>query len=120
MCIGCACCEANCPSGVEMYEVMQVLREMAREEGVESNAKDIKLFNKLFLDTVKKNGRSHEIGLILKYNTIKKQYFKDVILGPKMFLSGMLNLGNLIPPKIENRSAVKKIFEKVAKKRGQN
>ncbi|KXS43726.1 MULTISPECIES: 4Fe-4S dicluster domain-containing protein [unclassified Candidatus Frackibacter] len=118
MCIGCATCEANCPSEVEMYEIMRVLREMADEEGVESREENMLLFNEIFLDIIKDNGRSHDVGLTLKYNAAKGQYLKDVILGPKMFMRGMMGVGDLIPPKIKNRKEVKNIFDNVARKRG--
>ncbi|SKA01167.1 4Fe-4S dicluster domain-containing protein [Selenihalanaerobacter shriftii] len=118
-CIGCATCEANCPSEVEMYEIMQALRDMAKEEGVESREKDIALFNDIFLDAVEKYGKSHEVGLMIRLNIAKKQYLKDMQLGPKMFIKGMVGVGDVFPHKIKNRSEVEKIFKNVRKERGQ-
>ncbi|SJZ38985.1 4Fe-4S dicluster domain-containing protein [Selenihalanaerobacter shriftii] len=41
MCGTCDKCEVKCPSGINMKKIMQVLRKMAREKGVEPNTSRI-------------------------------------------------------------------------------
>ncbi|MHB8172195.1 MAG: 4Fe-4S dicluster domain-containing protein [Thermincolia bacterium] len=118
MCIGCATCEANCPSGFAMHEVMHALRKLAKVKGVATREKLIPLFNKMFLDTVQENGRLHEIGLILKFNYAQQQLLKDTGLGPKMFIKGMMDFGDVFPHRIKGVDAVKKIFDNVQKMGG--
>ena len=71
--------------------------------------KEVALFSKLFLDTVKRYGRAHEVELCGLYNMISLNPFKDLGLAAKLGLKGKLNP---IPPLHGNRKLAKRIFEK--------
>ncbi len=113
MCVQCGTCGANCPADFHLYEVMNTLRAMAKEQGVVSKEQQIPVFNKLFLDSVKDNGRLHEVGLILKHNLASGQPTKDVMLGPLMFAKGQIGFGSVFAHKINQTDQVKKIFANV-------
>lgn len=122
MCIQCGTCGAQCPAGFELYEVMNVLRAMAKEEGYESKERKVLKMNEIFLGEVKNNGRMHEVGLMVKNMLSQGQLLKDVAalmpIGPAMFLNGIMGIGDVLPHKIQGQSAVARIFENVEKMQG--
>ena len=122
MCIQCGTCGAQCPSEFEMYEVMNVLRAMAKEEGYVSNEKKIPKMNEIFLGEVRNIGRMHEVGLMVKNMLAQGELVRDVAalipIGPPMFLKGIMGVGDILPHKIKGQAAVAKIFENVKKMQG--
>ena len=122
MCIQCGTCAAQCPVGFEMYEVMNVLRAMAKEEGYRSNEKKVLKMNEIFVGEIRNNGRMHEVGLMLKNMLSQGQLMKDVAvlmpIGPTMFLRGVMGPGDMFAHKIEGQPAVARIFDNVEKNRG--
>lgn len=122
MCIQCGTCGAQCPAGFELYEVMNVLRTMAKEEGYTSKEKKILRMNEIFLGEIRKKGRMHEVGLMVKNMFSQGQLIKDVAtllpIGPSMFLKGIMGVGDIFPHKIKGQGAVAKIFKNVEKVQG--
>ncbi|WP_366924757.1 4Fe-4S dicluster domain-containing protein [Metallumcola ferriviriculae] len=108
----CACCEtcyARCPRQVDLAKLMEALRIEAKGMGYIPE-KNVDLFNDLFLKSVEKNGRVHEMGLILQYNLQSRQFLKDATLAPKLFTDGKIHIA---AEKIADNGAVKRIFDKV-------
>lgn len=124
MCIQCGTCGAQCPAGFELYEVINVLRTMAKQEGYISKERKVLKMNEIFLGEVKNNGRMHEVGLMVKNMFNQGQLVKDVAtlipIGPAIFLKGIMGLGDILPHKIQGQAAVAKIFENVEKMQGGN
>lgn len=122
MCIQCGTCGAQCPAGFELYEVMNVLRAMAKEEGYTSREKKIPKFDAIFLGEVRNNGRMHEVNLMLKNMLSQGQFVKDAVtlipIGPSIFLKGIMGPGDLLAHKIQGQAAVAKIFKNVEKLQG--
>lgn len=122
MCIQCGTCGAQCPAGFEMYEVMNVLRAMAKEEGYISNEKKIPKMNEIFLGEVKNLGRMHEVNLMVKNMLSQGELMRDVAslipIGPPMFLRGIMGVGDVLPHKIQGQSEVARIFANVEKMQG--
>ncbi|WP_291300553.1 hypothetical protein [Desulfosporosinus sp. BICA1-9] len=122
MCIQCGTCGANCPAGFELYEVMNTLRAMAKEEGYTSNETKIPKMNKIFLGEVRNIGRMHEVGLMVKNMLSQGELVRDVAalipIGPPMFLKGIMGIGDILPRKIHGQAAVAKIFDNVQKMQG--
>jgi len=122
MCIQCGTCGAQCPSGFELYEVMNVLRAMAKEEGYTSHETKIPKMNKVFLGEVRNIGRMHEVGLMVKNMLTQGELVRDVAalipIGPPMFLKGIMSIGDILPHKIHGQAAVAKIFDNVQKMQG--
>ncbi|MCK5513036.1 MAG: 4Fe-4S dicluster domain-containing protein, partial [Deltaproteobacteria bacterium] len=88
LCAACETCATRCPNEIELVNVMDTLREMALEEGVEVKEKEIVSMHKTFLLLVKSWGRQHEISLLVLLKMKTKEFLKDMILGMRMFLKG--------------------------------
>lgn len=110
LCATCETCVARCPNDVDVLRVMDTLREMALEQKVEGREKDIPIFHKTFLGSIKLWGRTHELSMLilLKLKT-RKMAIGDLLLGIRMFLKGKLKP---IPKKTKGAKEIKAIFEK--------
>ncbi len=87
---------------------MDTLRKMAVEEGVAPGQKQIVAFDQIFLDSIRRHGRVHELGLVIRYNMASRQPTKDAHLGPLMLGKGKLSL---LAHKIRELPAVRQIFQ---------
>ncbi len=112
LCASCETCSTRCPREVDLAAVMDALRRMAQEEKVKFKEKDVPLFNRIFLATIRRYGRLYEAGLIGSYNLKSGHFFKDILMSPKMFRKGKMNL---LPKKTKNIKEIKKMFLKAKK-----
>lgn len=109
VCVGCNTCCSYCPMAVDIPAMMDSLREKALEDGVKIAEPEILGFHKVFLDTVKKYGRSHKLEMMMRYKINQRDFFSDVGMGLTMLKKGKLDI---VPSKIKDRSALDKIFNK--------
>ena len=114
LCASCDTCSTRCPREVDIAKVMETLRIMAKKKGYITE-KRMDLFHNLFLKSVETTGRVYEGGLVLGRNILGMQPFKDVHLGPGMFLKGKISP---FPHIIKDNGEVKKIFANVRKRGG--
>jgi len=112
LCASCQTCSVRCPMQVDIAMVMESLRILAKKKGYIPE-KDMNLFHDLFLKSVEKNGRVHEMALILGSNILGMNPLKDAEYGLPMLLRGKLAL---LPHTIKDQGEVKKIFENVRKR----
>ncbi|MGI5964115.1 MAG: 4Fe-4S dicluster domain-containing protein [Lawsonibacter sp.] len=109
LCASCETCLTRCPREVDLPALMDTLRKEAQKKEKIAE-KDVNLFNKLFLESVEANGRSHEMSMMMKYNMKSGHLMKDVFHGPSMMLQGKMTI---LPENIKDDGAVKRIFAKV-------
>lgn len=112
LCASCQTCTTRCPNEVDIASLMDVLREMARREGVPVAEKEIPLFHAAFLAEVEKRGRVFEVGMLARFKLKTRKgggLFKDAGLGWEMFKRGKLKL---LPQKIRRRKEIREIFRK--------
>jgi heterodisulfide reductase subunit C len=114
LCASCQACYTRCPREVNLPRLMEAVRQEARRRGV-IKEKNVEIFDNAFLASVKRYGRSHEMGIIIQSNLQSMQPFKDVMLGPPMFFKGKISP---LPPKIKNIANVKEIFARARAKGG--
>ena len=99
---------------IDIPKMMDFLREKSLKEGkTNPKAKNIIAFHKSFLDSIRTTGRLYEIGLLVDYKARTLKIMQDMILAPKMFVRGKLNI---IPELIKDRAKVSSIFSKSNKK----
>lgn len=114
LCAACDTCHARCPHGINIPKIMESLRIEADKRGIKPE-KTTDLFADLFLKEVENYGRNHEMGMMIKYNLLSKKFLQDAMKSPKLYFTGKIGL---MPHKIKNRGAVKKIFENVRARGG--
>jgi heterodisulfide reductase subunit C len=108
LCASCQTCSVRCPENIDIAKIMDSLRKLALEVGVSLGEKGVVRFDEIFLDTVRKRGRVHELELVMRYNLACRQPFKDAHLGPMMFSRGKLGL---LGHKIKGVGRIKEIFK---------
>lgn len=107
LCSGCETCGARCPNGISVGRVMDALREMAVEEGVEGRGRRIFLFHREFLNSVRSKGRVNETFMLAHYKIKSGQPFRDLKLGLAMLRKGKLAL---FPAGVKDKGRVRQIF----------
>jgi len=92
ICATCYTCTARCPRDIDVAAVMDALRVMARRRGVRPGERNIGVFHRSFLDSVRRFGRSYELGLMLLYKLGTMRLTEDMGLGVKMLAKGKLSI----------------------------
>src|ERR1035441_498299 len=68
-CVSCQTCSTRCPKSVDCAAVMDALRQVAFERGQASpEERRTVIFQRAFLDNIRRNGRLNEIELIAVLN----------------------------------------------------
>jgi heterodisulfide reductase subunit C len=107
LCASCETCSVRCPEEIEIAKIMDTLRKLAVEAKVPLGEENVVKFDEIFLDSIRKRGRVHELELVMRYNLAIRQPLKDAHLGPMMFTRGKLNL---LGHKIKELGRIKEIF----------
>ena len=116
LCLACDTCYSRCPQEVLLSKVMDYLRqESIRQNKVNPKAKDILSFHKAFLNSVKMNGKLHEVGLTIDYKLRSLNLMQDVLLAPSMATKGKLAV---FPHQVQNTKEIAKIFKKITDSEG--
>ena len=112
LCASCETCITRCPNEVDIARMMDVLREMAINEGAGVKEKNILSFHEAFLGSIKSRGRINEPMMMVNYKLKSGDLFSDMGMGIDMFMKGKLSLSS---PKTKDISSVRSIFEKTKK-----
>ena len=108
-CLTCETCSARCPNACDPARVIDALREMSIDAGMSSMPRNINALHKAFLEQIRKNGRLHEVGLVMEYKMRSGDLVKDVTNAPSLFTRGKLGLR---ADRIKGVAEVQRIFEK--------
>ena len=116
-CVSCQTCSTRCPKEVDCAGVMDALRQLAFERGTVSPAqRRTVIFQKTFLDNVRRYGRLNELELIalFKGETFLRGravgvLFEDAGLAPKLQRRKKLHL---VGERVKDRGVVERIFER--------
>lgn len=108
ICASCYKCTVNCPAKINITEVMYRLKRMCIEEQILTNKTDTSRFYSIFLNQVRKSGRTYELGLMFKYMIFHHplKLLQQMPNGISMMISGSLSL---FPHRIRNA----KVFHKI-------
>ncbi len=107
-CISCNTCVSRCPMKVDTPALVDALRSIA--ESAPGDLERVRVFNETMLASVKRYGRSYELGLMASYKLKVRDLFSDLAKFPKMLLKGKMKL---FPPSTGGRGAVAAIFDKI-------
>jgi heterodisulfide reductase subunit C len=114
LCVSCETCGTRCPNKIDIGVLMDALREMALEEGVEAKEKNIHLLHEAFIQSIKRGGRIHEATMLIDYKLRSKDFFTDLFPGMKLFMKGKIPL---FPDFIKGKEEIKRIFERCRKEK---
>ena len=92
VCASCQTCATRCPQSLDLPRIMDSLKMLAHDEGVEPAVPMVPAFNESTMRWIRWTGRSYEPGLILEMNLRGKQPTKDLGLGMKLIAHGKLKL----------------------------
>jgi heterodisulfide reductase subunit C len=114
-CVSCMTCTARCPKSVDCAGVIDVLRQHAFERGcVPEVRRRAVLFQKAFLDNIRRNGRLREMELIGEFklraflrDRSLRTLVKDTLLAPKLMQRGKLHFPG---GRVKDRAVVRRIF----------
>ncbi len=115
-CASCETCSARCPMGIEVATVMDALRILSRERSAARPQGQVPKFNRAFLKSVRKHGRTYEIGMITSYKFSTGSFMKDVDKFPQMLKKRKISL---LPSHGADRRMVKRIFKTVQQDKGE-
>jgi len=118
-CVSCQTCTTRCPKSVDCAGVMDALRQTAFERGIASPEEcRTVVFQKAFLDNIRRNGRLDEIELIAAFkgqvffrNRSLGILFESAGLAPELQKRHKLHLRG---EKARDRGVVGRIFQKTA------
>jgi heterodisulfide reductase subunit C len=119
MCIGCEACGTRCPNQIRLAPVMDVLRQMALDEGYAPETAIYSL-HRSFLNSIRMWGRMHEVTMLAEFKTREllaeyPVFFRgllgDAKLGANLVLSGKLSF---LPERIKRLEEIKALYEEAA------
>jgi len=114
LCVSCETCSSRCPAKIDIARVMESLRILAAAEGSPAAEKQVDLFHRTFLNTIRRYGRAHEFSLAAAYTLKSRNLFGNLGAAQTMFSKGKLVI---MPPKVGGASWVKTVFSKTGNAR---
>jgi heterodisulfide reductase subunit C len=117
-CVSCQTCATRCPKSVNCAGIMDALRQLSMEEDRVSPAqRRVMLFQKVFLDNIRRNGRLDELELIVQFKLAGFWHdrrlallFKDATLAPGLQKRKKFHLRG---EKVRDRAVLRRIFARV-------
>lgn len=108
LCASCETCTTRCPNEIDVARIMDVLRHMARKEGLVAEPPIRHLWD-AFLGSVEKYGRVFEAGMMANFVGRTGRFWTDVDLAPVAIGKGKLGFR---PHTIEHQDEVRRIFDR--------
>ena len=112
VCASCQTCNTRCPNNIDIAHIMDTLRQMSGRKGIAPSIKNVPIFHKAFLSSVKKHGRIHELEMATAY-TLKSgglpALARQAKMGLTMFSKGKIKL---LPARVHHKKQIKEIFHK--------
>jgi heterodisulfide reductase subunit C len=112
MCASCDTCFSRCPMKIDMASVMDALRTLSVSQRDKKQKGNVQLFNKAFLNSVRRYGRTYDLGMIAAYKLATSSYFKDTDKFPMMLKKGKIAL---LPSFKADKKYIKRIFKRKEK-----
>lgn len=109
LCASCEACTTRCPMQIDIAAVMDSLRMMAVERKVDLPYARGEQFNRSFLQSVSRNGRVFELGMMIAYKIRSRDFFTDAEKTGQMLAKGKLSL---LPNKSGSARAVADVFRR--------
>ena len=110
-CLSCYTCTVRCPRDVKPGELAHTLECLANQQGFRVRGTTTPTMYRSFVSSMKRNGRVHELGIMLKYylSTNPLMALKVLPVGLKLFWQKRLPL---IPKTVKGKEDLAKIIQK--------
>lgn len=115
LCASCQTCTTRCPMDIDIAGVMDAMKEIAIEEGIQPKEKNIRDMHEIFNNIVKTRGRLYEPMLLGHYKLKTRTFAQDMDLGRKMMAKRKIRLWS---PKIKGARKVQAMMNKIKNKKG--
>ncbi len=112
VCASCETCSTRCPNDIDITRVMDTLRQLSRSEGLEPSQKNVPLFHRAFLSSIRRHGRVHEPEMAVEFALRSggpRGLLNQAATGLAMFTRGKIAL---LPARLKGLRQVKAIFKK--------
>jgi heterodisulfide reductase subunit C len=117
MCVACQTCSQRCPKNVDIAGVMDAVRRVsAARDSVPASVRRTLVFQRAFLDNIRRYGRLNELELIARFKTRSFMedgsvplLFKDAMLAPRLSRVHKMHLRG---ERVQDRDVVKRIFDR--------
>ena len=114
-CVSFQTCATRCPNSVNCAGIMDALREISVRQGLTSPAQQrVVIFQKAFLDNIRRNGRLDELELIGQFKLFGFLHdrrlsllFQDAMLAPELKKRKKFHLRG---EKVRDRAVLRRIF----------
>jgi len=117
VCASCYLCTARCPKEVKITELMHTLERLSSYYGLTTKRTTTATMYRAFIDSIKSNGRVHELGMMMKFYlwtvlTGKTNPFSLIKMAPLAL--NLMSHGRMAikPTRIKGAEQVKTIVEK--------
>lgn len=116
ICASCYLCTVRCPKDVKITELMHALDRLSARHGL-SYGRATPAMYRAFIDSIKSNGRVHELGMMMKFYLLALSTgkinplatIKMLPLALKLLLNGRISIK---PTKIKGSEQLKTIMER--------
>jgi len=116
-CVSCMTCTTRCPKSVDCAGVIDALRQLAiQRDAASPQQRRTILFQRAFLENIRRNGRVRELELIGAFKT--RAFFgdlniplllKDALLAPQLMRRGRFHW---FAARVKDRGVVRRIFQR--------
>jgi heterodisulfide reductase subunit C2 len=106
-CVSCETCYTRCPNAVSPARVCEAVARIAKRHGIVAGKPALALREK-FVESIKANGKVHELNLAMQMKMTTGDLFGDIGMGLPMLLKGKLPIKG---HQIKNIEALQKLFE---------
>lgn len=110
LCAACETCTTRCPNEIDIARVMDGMRQVALERGVEAAEPEVEDMHRAFLGGIRYTGKTNEPVLIGVYKALTGKLFDDMGLAAVMLLKGKVKM---LPRTVRDRRSVRRIFKGV-------
>ncbi len=109
VCAACQTCTARCPNDIDIAHLMDTLRQLSLERGIEPAEPKIVKFHNALLHSVRSHGRLFELGMVMRYKLTSMDLFSGTKLGMGLLAKGKLKF---FPAGIKDKREVREMFKK--------
>lgn len=107
LCVGCHTCSSQCPNSIDVAAVMDALRQLAINNGIEAPEPDIYRFHKYIYGSIQRHGRLNKLEAMVQFKLGSGKLFADLQSGLKMIARGKLEV---LPQNVADKDDVLQIF----------